>query len=93
MITDSPGAPHCSQREKKKIKFLRVSCRFIPLDSPETAAELITQIKTERGYANEDTIEVSEAKMGAAYASKLDVFFREHSHSDEEVTSNLAPLP
>jgi 1,2-dihydroxy-3-keto-5-methylthiopentene dioxygenase len=45
----------------------------------------LAQIKSDRGYTNEDTIEVSPAAMGDAFDAKLKVFFREHSHDDEEV--------
>mmetsp|Transcript_45348 Transcript_45348/g.102427 ORF Transcript_45348/g.102427 Transcript_45348/m.102427 type:complete len:924 (-) Transcript_45348:365-3136(-) len=67
------------------LKELGVLYWFIPLENKETAEELLGQIKTSRNYASEDQIEVSQAKLGAGLEAKLDIFFREHSHDDEEV--------
>jgi 1,2-dihydroxy-3-keto-5-methylthiopentene dioxygenase len=67
------------------LRELGVMYWFIPLDSAETSTEMLDQIKSERGYVNEDQIEVSEAKMGAQYKQKLEIFYSEHSHDDEEI--------
>lgn len=38
-----------------------------------------------RNYKNKDVITVAPSVMGEAYESKIDMFFREHMHEDEEI--------
>lgn len=39
----------------------------------------------ERSYKNRDIINVSEVGLGDQYEAKLNMFFAEHLHEDEEI--------
>ena len=54
---------------------------------PGTAAsaERLAAIRAHRGYGYEDTLQLSRDLLGDAYATKLAIFYTEHTHSDEEV--------
>ena len=47
--------------------------------------EGVNQLAAERGYKNRDEITVSPEKMGAVYEEKVQMFFNEHLHEDEEI--------
>jgi len=53
---------------------------YIPVDSAETSSELLGQVKTERGYDNEDKLDYSPWAMAT---SVLAAHFREHSFTAE----------
>lgn len=39
----------------------------------------------ERNYKNQDVITVAPSAMGDVYEQKIEMFFREHMHEDEEI--------
>ncbi|KAH0543363.1 1,2-dihydroxy-3-keto-5-methylthiopentene dioxygenase [Glutinoglossum americanum] len=45
----------------------------------------VDALATERNYKNRDEITVSPEKMGDAYEEKVNMFFNEHLHEDEEI--------
>lgn len=45
----------------------------------------VDKLASERGYRNRDEITVSPDKMGDAYETKVQSFFAEHLHEDEEI--------
>ncbi|KAK3357456.1 1,2-dihydroxy-3-keto-5-methylthiopentene dioxygenase [Lasiosphaeria hispida] len=45
----------------------------------------VNQLASERGYKNRDEITVSPEKMGDIYKAKVESFFDEHLHEDEEI--------
>merc|ERR1711964_228519 len=46
--------------------------------------QTLQKIRRERGYSYEDTITVNKDKL-PAYESKIQMFFEEHLHTDEEI--------
>lgn len=62
------------------LRELGVMYWYIPLDSAETSAELMGQIKKDRSYGSEDEVEYSTLAMGALGLAAL---FREHSVGHE----------
>ena len=45
----------------------------------------VDEIAAERSYKNRDEIIVSPDKMGDVYEEKVNMFFNEHLHEDEEI--------
>ncbi|ROW17460.1 hypothetical protein VPNG_00637 [Cytospora leucostoma] len=45
----------------------------------------VDKLASERGYRNRDEITVSPDKLGDAYETKVQSFFAEHLHEDEEI--------
>jgi len=45
----------------------------------------VNSIANQRDYKNRDHIECSPQAMGDVYHQKLDIFFEEHLHEDEEI--------
>jgi len=45
----------------------------------------VNSLAAENGYKNRDEVTVSPAAMGAAYEEKIQMFFNEHLHEDEEI--------
>ncbi|KAH9815556.1 Acireductone dioxygenase ARD family [Melampsora americana] len=45
----------------------------------------VDKLATERGYRNRDQIIVSKEAMGDIYLTKINSFFEEHLHEDEEI--------
>ena len=45
----------------------------------------VDDLARSRDYKNRDEITVSPEKMGSAYESKIEMFFQEHLHEDEEI--------
>lgn len=55
-----------------------------PPSSPESAAK-IDELASTRKYANRDEITVSPEDLGASYEKKIQEFYNEHIHEDEEI--------
>ena len=45
----------------------------------------VDALAVERSYKNRDEITVSPEKMGGVYEEKVEMFFNEHLHEDEEI--------
>lgn len=52
-----------------------------------TTPEELDSIASKRGYRNRDTVDLGVAQMGGeeAFGRKLDMFYAEHYHEDEEI--------
>ncbi|KAL8787072.1 MAG: hypothetical protein Q9213_002414 [Squamulea squamosa] len=55
-----------------------------PPSSPTSAIQVEDLAKT-RHYTNRDEITISPAAMGADYENKINMFYNEHMHEDEEI--------
>ncbi|CAG8481837.1 3814_t:CDS:2 [Scutellospora calospora] len=51
----------------------------------EDYQDQIDKLCEERGYKNRDEINCSKEGLGDAFDSKLEIFFKEHLHEDEEI--------
>lgn len=49
------------------------------------SAERLEQIAKARNYPNRDEITVSPAALGSSYEEKINAFYDEHIHEDEEL--------
>lgn len=61
-----------------------VECYQVDVDSLENADEY-WQLRKDRGYDYEDTVEISEQTMGKEFYAKLKTFYTEHLHDDDEI--------
>ncbi|KAJ7731626.1 Acireductone dioxygenase ARD family [Mycena metata] len=61
---------------------LNVRSWKIPVDGHEDA---INAIAHEQGYKSRDTVDVSREGLGDAYEQKMQGFYHEHMHEDEEI--------
>ncbi|CCU83283.1 1,2-dihydroxy-3-keto-5-methylthiopentene dioxygenase [Blumeria hordei DH14] len=50
-----------------------------------SSEEEVAQIARERHYCESDIVTISPENLGTSYESKLDIFFHEHIHEDEEI--------
>ncbi|EPQ53994.1 Acireductone dioxygenase [Gloeophyllum trabeum ATCC 11539] len=85
--------PHDSGKSVllEKLSALGVHYWSIPVSpSGEPDEEAVDRIARERDYKNRDVIDVSRQGLGAAYESKIKMFFEEHMHEDEEIRYILA---
>jgi 1,2-dihydroxy-3-keto-5-methylthiopentene dioxygenase len=53
--------------------------------SDESSRDEVDALAKSRNYAHSDEITVSPQVMGSAYEEKIDMFYREHIHEDEEI--------
>jgi 1,2-dihydroxy-3-keto-5-methylthiopentene dioxygenase len=53
--------------------------------SDPSSIEALENIAETRNYANHDEIMISPSAMGAAYTEKINAFYEEHMHEDEEI--------
>ena len=56
---------------------------FLP--SSPTSADQVKDLAKSRNYANRDEITISPDAMGEAYEEKIEMFYNEHIHEDEEI--------
>lgn len=66
------------------LSSLGVLHHTFPPSSPSSAAQ-VEDLAKARAYANRDEITVSPGALGAAYEDKIDTFYAEHMHEDEEI--------
>ena len=57
---------------------------YLPLESADTSAALLEQLKNERGFKGECPVDVSRAALGDGFEARRGVWFREHSLAQEE---------
>lgn len=50
-----------------------------------TEPEAVDALASSRSYKNRDVITASPEKMGDTYEAKVNMFFHEHLHEDEEI--------
>lgn len=55
-----------------------------PLDKSDSE-DGVAKLAKERNYKNKDVITVAPSAMGDVYEQKIEMFFREHMHEDEEI--------
>lgn len=55
-----------------------------PPSSPSSAAQ-VEELASARAYASRDEITVSPTAMGSVYEDKINTFYAEHMHEDEEI--------
>lgn len=53
--------------------------------NPDTEMHRIDDICKERKYVSRDQVEISRQKFGNAFEEKIQNFFKEHIHDDEEI--------
>ena len=63
---------------------LGMLCYSFPPSAPTSAAK-VDSLAQARNYANRDEIIVSPGAMGSAYEDKINMFYEEHMHEDEEI--------
>lgn len=73
--------PHYSGHDVSLDYLDRIGVLYYQISSEEKVDELARQ----RLYKNRDIITVSPENMGAAYNEKVQSFFHEHLHEDEEI--------
>jgi 1,2-dihydroxy-3-keto-5-methylthiopentene dioxygenase len=71
---DSGEAVDTSALEKLGVLYHRID-----------GIEAVNKLASSRGYKNRDEITVSPEKLGDVYEEKVQMFFREHLHEDEEI--------
>lgn len=76
-------APHDSGSPADIDQLQALGCLYRNVKTSEG----IDAIAAERGYKHRDVVVVDEEKMGGpeAYAAKLNMFYAEHLHDDEEI--------
>ncbi|KAL9584230.1 MAG: hypothetical protein Q9212_002259 [Teloschistes hypoglaucus] len=83
--------PHDSGTELplSYLSTLGILYYFFPPWSPSSSSA-VEELSSTRDYANRDEITISADAMGAAYEAKIQMFFDEHMHEDEEIRYILA---
>ncbi|KAI4240963.1 MAG: hypothetical protein L6R40_004843 [Gallowayella cf. fulva] len=84
--------PHHSGKDcsPAQLRALGVLFHNFPPSTPSSPA-LVEDLAKTRDYANRDEITISPAAMGAAvYEDKIQTFYTEHLHEDEEIRYILA---
>ncbi|SCU84267.1 LAFA_0D09054g1_1 [Lachancea sp. 'fantastica'] len=73
--------PHNSGEEVSLQQLERIGAfyRFCP------TLEDVNQVATDRNYKNRDTVSISAETLGEALLPKLQTFYAEHLHEDEEI--------
>ncbi|KAH9896097.1 1,2-dihydroxy-3-keto-5-methylthiopentene dioxygenase [Cubamyces lactineus] len=87
---NAPGdqrLPHDSGREVPfdTLAALGVLYWRIPVDTPGGWEAKINAIAEERRYSSRDVVTANKDAFGPAFEEKMDMFFREHIHEDEEI--------
>nr|VWO96374.1 Elongator complex protein 3 (EC [Ganoderma boninense] len=79
---EHPTAPHDSTGEYLDVEALKqVGVLAFLNQNPDT----VDAIAKERGYVSRDEINVTKAGLGDAYEARLQAFYEEHLHEDEEI--------
>lgn len=73
--------PHDSGRSVNEVKLQQLGVIYHSI--PDITK--VDQLASDRGYKNRDEITVSPEAMGEAYEEKIQMFFHEHLHEDEEI--------
>lgn len=67
---------------EKTLNALKVRSWYIPVEGHESKIDALAK---ERGYKNRDTMNCSKEALGEKYEEKIQAFFQEHMHEDEEI--------
>ncbi|EFP89254.1 1,2-dihydroxy-3-keto-5-methylthiopentene dioxygenase [Puccinia graminis f. sp. tritici] len=77
----SPQDEHESSQSVSKQELEKLGVLYWSIDS----IDQVNSIAIQRDYKNRDQIICSPQAMGDIYQQKLDTFFEEHLHEDEEI--------
>ncbi|KAA1107072.1 1,2-dihydroxy-3-keto-5-methylthiopentene dioxygenase [Puccinia graminis f. sp. tritici] len=77
----SPQDEHDSNESVSKQELQKLGVLYWSIDS----IDQVNSIAIQRDYKNRDQIICSPQAMGDIYQQKLDTFFEEHLHEDEEI--------
>ncbi|CAI4211427.1 unnamed protein product [Parascedosporium putredinis] len=84
IFDDAPGDPrlaHDSGREIDEQTLAALGVKYYHLEDIGGVDELANS----RGYKNRDEVTISPQAMGSAFEDKIQMFFCEHIHEDEEI--------
>ncbi|KAH0833836.1 ARD/ARD' family-domain-containing protein [Lanmaoa asiatica] len=89
-MDDHPGdrrLPHDSGREASDavLKSIGVLHRHIPIDEMGTYKNEVLKVAKERDYKNHDAMVISKESLGDEFDTRIENFYHEHMHEDEEI--------